>query len=150
MSKGEPCEPGLEFHAATVKDVPQLARMNRQLIIDEGHRNQMTLPALEQRMMRWIAGEEYKAILIAQQGAIAGYALYRIEPDPRHVYLRQFFVAGPMRRHGLGRKAIEWLRIHEWADVRRVRIDVLVGNSDGIAFWRAVGFRDYCLTMELE
>jgi hypothetical protein len=32
----------------------------------------------------------------------------------------------------------------------RVRRDVLVGNAGGIAFWRSLGFADYCLTMELE
>ena len=41
-------------------------------------------------------------------------------------------------------------REHAWADAPRVRIDVLVGNAGAIAFWRAVGFRDYCLTMESE
>jgi hypothetical protein len=31
-----------------------------------------------------------------------------------------------------------------------VRVEVLVGNAVGVAFWRSVGFRDYCLTLELE
>jgi hypothetical protein len=30
------------------------------------------------------------------------------------------------------------------------RGEVLVGNTAGVAFWRAVGFRDYCVTLELE
>jgi hypothetical protein len=29
-------------------------------------------------------------------------------------------------------------------------MEVLCENSAGIDFWRAIGFRDYCLTMELD
>ncbi|HVK01950.1 MAG TPA: GNAT family N-acetyltransferase, partial [Armatimonadaceae bacterium] len=78
----------------------------------------------------------------------AGYALYRREP--KFVYLRQHFVRAEHRRTGIARDALAWLREHDWADAPRVRIDVLVGNSGAIAFWRAAGFRDYCLTMEWE
>jgi hypothetical protein len=35
---------------AAVDDVPLLAAMNSRLIRDEGHRNPMTLPELEERM----------------------------------------------------------------------------------------------------
>jgi hypothetical protein len=31
-----------------------------------------------------------------------------------------------------------------------VRVDVLVGNAAGVAFWRAVGFADYAVTLEWE
>ena len=31
-----------------------------------------------------------------------------------------------------------------------IRIEVLVSNERAIAFWRAVGFADYALKMELE
>ena len=29
-------------------------------------------------------------------------------------------------------------------------VEVLVGNLEGMAFWKAAGFRDYCITMEME
>jgi hypothetical protein len=45
-------------------------------------------------------------------------------------------------------RGLEWLSQNAWRDRRRIRIDVLVGNQAGIGFWRSVGFRDYCLTME--
>jgi hypothetical protein len=32
----------------------------------------------------------------------------------------------------------------------RIRTDVLVGNKIGIDFWKAVGFQEYCITMEME
>jgi GNAT superfamily N-acetyltransferase len=53
-----------------------------------------------------------------------------------------------MRRRGIARRALEWLRQNAWGVRPRVRIDVLVGNHTGIEFWRSVGFTDYCLTTE--
>ena len=35
-------------------------------------------------------------------------------------------------------------------DVSRLRIEVLVENEAAKSFWKAIGFQDYCLTMELE
>ena len=32
----------------------------------------------------------------------------------------------------------------------RIRLEVLVGNANGIAFWRSIGFQDYCVTMEMD
>ena len=31
----------------------------------------------------------------------------------------------------------------------RIRLEVLVGNQAGRAFWRAVGFKEYAVTLEL-
>jgi GNAT superfamily N-acetyltransferase len=53
-----------------------------------------------------------------------------------------------MRRRGIARRALEWLRHNAWGVRARVRIDVLVGNHSAVEFWRSVGFTDYCLTME--
>jgi GNAT superfamily N-acetyltransferase len=84
--------------------------------------------------------------VIEDSNAPRGYALYRREPE--YFYLRQFFVAPEHRRRGIGRAAIYWLRDHVWGN-DRVRVEVLVGNTTGIDFWRSVGFADYCLTLEL-
>src|SRR5262249_54311158 len=118
----------------------------KQLIDDEGHRNPMTVAELETRMAGWLAGEYQAVIFAAPDGQALGYALFRRETG--HVYLRQFFVFREYRRSGIGRAGFQWLRSNLWRDTPRVRIDVLVGNHRAIAFWRAVGFRDYCLTME--
>jgi ribosomal protein S18 acetylase RimI-like enzyme len=137
----------LAFRHATIADAALLAQMNHRLIRDEGHRSRMTVPQLRDRMDEWLRGE-YRAVVIELGGAAVGYALYRLEPE--YVYLRQFYVEPEHRRRGIGRTALAWLRAHAWADAPRIRIDVLVGNAAGIAFWRTVGFRDYCLTMEWE
>jgi ribosomal protein S18 acetylase RimI-like enzyme len=92
---------------------------------------------------------EYEAVLFAEADQQpVGYALYRREPD--YVYLRQFFIQPESRRRGVGRAAIDLLRQHEWGIATRVRVEVLVNNAVGVAFWRAVGFVDYCLTLELD
>jgi GNAT superfamily N-acetyltransferase len=136
----------MRYRFATAADVPLLAEMNRQLIQDEGHRNRMSLAELEQRMNGWLKGE-YKAVLFENDGGAVGYALYKQETD--HVYLRQFFVEADQRRKGIGSAAVAWLLSNAWRQSPRIQLDVLVGNSAGIAFWRSLGFVDYCTTMEL-
>lgn len=135
----------IAFRLATIADAALLAEMNHRLIRDEGHRNRMSIPDLCERMEGWLRGE-YQAALFELEGTPVWYALFRREPD--FVYLRQFFVSPEYRRRGIGREALEWLRKNVWADDPRIRLDVLVGNAAAIAFWRSVGFRDYCLTME--
>jgi GNAT superfamily N-acetyltransferase len=141
----------LQYRPATLADVRLLAEMNAALIRDEAHRNRMTVEQLAERMAGFLT-TGYEAVIFERQdpGAAAGvgYALFQREPE--WVYLRQFYVRPECRRRGIGRAALAWLRANAWADSPRVRIEVLTGNSAGIAFWRAVGFADYCLTMELE
>jgi GNAT superfamily N-acetyltransferase len=133
------------YRLCEMDDAPLLAAMNRRLIRDEGHRNRMTEPQLEARMRGWLAGD-YQAVIFADEQGPAGYALFR--RDCEGAYLRQFYVQPERRRQGVGRAAIRWLFDEVWKDDSRVRLEVLVGNHTGIAFWRAVGFADYCLTME--
>ena len=134
----------MDYRRATPADASLLGSLNWQLIRDEGHRNAMSVSELESRMAAWLAGE-YEAVLFEDAGRTIGYVLFRREPE--FVYVRQFFVRAESRRQGLGREAIEWLVEHVWKE-QRLRLDVLTGNTTGIAFWRALGFRDYCLTME--
>lgn len=138
----------MEFREAKPADVPVLAAMNRQLIQDEGHRNPMNDEQLAARMRGWLVSGEYEAVIFAQGGVEVGYGLYRREAD--HVYLRQFFVDRERRRQGIGRAALDWLRVHAWADAPRIRVDVLVNNPRGVAFWRAVGFVDTYLSLEMD
>ncbi len=119
--------------------------MNHQLIRDEGHRNPMTVPELEQRMRDWLAGE-YRAVIFEDGGEVVAYGLYREQPD--RIYLRQLFVVRHRRRQGLGRRAVEMLCSQVWRKDRRLTVEVLVANQGGVAFWHSVGYKDYALTLE--
>ena len=140
-------ENDLEFRYATQKDVGLLAEMNQQLICDEGHHNKMTLLQLEQRMTDFLR-KEYTAVIVSSGNEDVGYALYREESE--YVYLRQIFVKSKMRSKGIGCKMIKWLKNEPWKNFEKIRIEVLVDNTEGISFWHAVGFKNYCITMEMD
>jgi GNAT superfamily N-acetyltransferase len=131
---------------ATKSDSALLGELNHQLIQDEGHRNRMTIPQLQERMRGWLAGE-YAAVLFENESEVVAYALYREEPDL--IYLRQLFVRRYCRRRGLGREAIAILRNQIWPAHKRLTVEVLTVNADTVAFWKSVGFQEYCLTLEI-
>jgi predicted acetyltransferase len=137
----------LAYRAANSADVPMLARMNQQLIEDEGHRNSMRLNELESRMRSMLEGN-FTATLFEIGEHVVAYALWRDEPD--WLYLRQFFVARGHRRRGIGTRAVRMLNDEVWPTEKRVRVNVLIGNQPGLEFWRAVGFADYLITLEME
>ncbi len=137
----------LEYRFVTQQDVGLLAEMNQQLIRDEGHRNKMTPPQLRERMADWLAGE-YTGVIFSIGTEDIGYSLYRKGAD--WIYLRQLFVKAQMRRKGVGREAISWLKKNAWKETKIIRVEVLICNPKGVSFWKAVGFKDYCITMEME
>jgi predicted metal-dependent HD superfamily phosphohydrolase/GNAT superfamily N-acetyltransferase len=136
----------LTFREARLEDCPLLAELNHQLIRDEGHRNPMTAPQLEERMRGFIQGE-YRAVIFEQCGEVVAYALYRERPE--EIYLRQLFVVRHRRRQGIGRQAVQILRSQVWPKARRLTVEVLVKNQAAVVFWRAAGFVDYVLTLEI-
>jgi ribosomal protein S18 acetylase RimI-like enzyme len=123
-----------------------LANMNRLLIWDEKHRNKMTIRRLTQRMKKWLSSD-YQAFLFLNKDKVFGYCLF--VKTKEYVYIRQFYIKRDSRRLGLGKKTIGLLRKTVWEKDKRLRLDVLVTNLRGISFWKSVGFKDYCLTMEL-
>jgi predicted acetyltransferase len=136
----------MTFRRATLNDGALLAELNHQLIRDEGHRNPMTVPELEQRMKGWLASE-YAAMLFENDDEVVAYALYCEQPE--EIYLRQLFVVQNQRRKGIGRQAMEILRTKIWPKNKRLTVGVLIQNEAAIAFWRSVGYKDYSLTLEI-
>ena len=136
----------MTLRSATLEDCRLLAELNHQLIQDERHRNRMTIPELEQRMRSWLSGK-YRAVIYEESGAVVAYALFREEAE--EIYLRQLFVVRHRRREGLGRRAVELLRSQVWPITKRLTVDVLTSNTNAIAFWHAVGYADYSLTLEI-
>jgi GNAT superfamily N-acetyltransferase len=136
---------GMRHRFATSTDADILGELNHQLIRDEGHRNRMSIPELVARIKDWLANG-YRVSIFEDDSGVLAYALYREEKD--YLYLRQFFVLRHRRRNGVGRQCIEKLVTEIWPQDKRITVDVLCHNQAGIAFWRAVGFSDYCLTLE--
>jgi ribosomal protein S18 acetylase RimI-like enzyme len=136
----------MNFRFATSSDCALLAELNHQLIRDEGHRNEMTVPELQQRMKGWLAAD-YTAVLFEDGNEAVAYALYREQPD--EIYLRQLFVSGNRRRQGIGQKAMQILRSKIWPENKRLTVEVLVENPAAVAFWRKVGYKDYSLKLEI-
>ena len=132
----------MNFRRATSNDCALLAELNHQLIRDEGHRNKMTVPELEQRMKDWLASE-YTAILFEEEKEIVAYALYREQPE--EIYLRQLFVVRNRRRQ----KSMKILFDQIWPKNKRLTVEVLVQHAPAVAFWRAVGYKDYSLELEI-
>jgi predicted acetyltransferase len=136
----------MTWRLATKRDCGILAELNHQLIADEGHRNSMNVPELQGRMRNWLE-EAYEAVLFEVGGEVAAYALYRSKAG--EIYLRHFFVVRHRRRQGIGRQAMALLRQSIWPKAQRLTVSVLAHNEAGLGFWRAMGYRDYCLTLEI-
>jgi GNAT superfamily N-acetyltransferase len=136
----------IHFRVAALADCPLLADLNHQLIQDEGHRNRMTVAELESRMCDWLAGD-YRAVIAEIDCEVAAYALFR--EQPHEIYLRQLFVVRPRRRQGIGRQLMNFLRERVWPQNKRLTVEVLVANQSAVAFWRSMGYADYCLTLEI-
>jgi GNAT superfamily N-acetyltransferase len=140
----------MEYRFASTEDVPLLARMNRELTEDEGHRNRFQPQAwFEERMRVFLAGS-YRAVIFERDGQAVAYALYTDQTEHADtIYLRQIFVGRFCRRQGVGREAIRILAENIWPRERRITVGVLFGNQAAIDFYRAIGFAPYSIEMEM-
>lgn len=139
--------PELTRRRATRADCPLLGRLNLELIQDEGHRNAMTELELARRMKFWLGRGGYTALLFETGGEVAAYALYH--ESPNEIYLRHLYVARTRRRQGIGRQVMRTLTDDVWPRGKRLIVEVLWTNHAAIAFWKAVGYREYSLCLEI-
>ena len=140
----------IDYRFATLDDVPALARMNRQLVEDEQHRNRFKPDAWFEERMRGFLSEAYKAVLFDLAGEVVGYALYTGHLDHADtLYLRQIFVSRAHRRQGIGREEMRILQEEIWPRDKRITVEVLVGNEVARAFYEAVGFTPYSMELEM-
>ena len=137
----------ISISTARESDIPQLAVLNLQLMEDERHPYMLPLEDLRGRMTRWVAGEYH--VLVFRHGArICGYAAWC--PEERGTYLRHFFICRDQRRQGLGRIIIDKLRRDHFPKDQPLQLEAAIWNTDAIAFWRAIGFQDFGLTLEMK
>ena len=137
----------LTWRFASEADLDLLADWNRRLIVEDLHRNYLTVPELRARLEGWMSAREYQPVIFSDSEPVA-HAVYRVDKDM--IYLRQFYVRADRRRAGIGRAAFGILRDEIWPKSTRIVIDALVReNGSSVPFWRAVGCRDYNLTLEI-
>jgi len=105
----------------------------------------------EDAVRRWLAGRtqaRQSALLVYErEGQIDGFACVSVAERPppfrapRRGELEHLFVRPERRRHGIGRALVDaceaWLRT-QGAD--RMALQVSGANTEGQAFWRALGF----------
>lgn len=138
----------MRWDLANLEDSALLARLNLELIADEGHHNPMNVVQLEARMRAWLS-TEYRAVLFRRAEQVVAYALFRSDEWSR-IYVRQFFVVREARRQGVGRAAIELFKRQVVPPGVAVVLEVLTTNAVGRAFWAATGFREYCVALKWE
>jgi GNAT superfamily N-acetyltransferase len=131
----------MNHRIARIDDCPTLAEWNHQLIPDEGHRNPMDIPQLKQRMRGWLTTGDYTAVIFEEDGEAVAYAVY--PEDATEIYLCH------LRRKGIGRRAAEILLSQLWPKTKRLIVEVLTQNQSAVAFWRAMGYKDYSLALEI-
>jgi predicted acetyltransferase len=98
-------------------------------------------------MRAWLTVGDYQAVLFEENHEVVAYALFR-ETDAE-VYLRQFSVVPHLQGEGIGRWAMDELFSKLWPRHKLWTVSVLVMNGTGVAFWRAMGYTDYELTLEI-
>ncbi|MFM0305226.1 GNAT family N-acetyltransferase [Paraburkholderia sediminicola] len=143
----------LDIRRANPDEFGLLARMNRELIEDEGHRNPMTVPQLTERFQSFVSNEGWQVDVLLSGSTIVGFMTHRYEPDIAEpsgfrVFLRQFYISRDKRRGGIGSRAVELLFKKRFKPGDRVFLDVLEVNPIGRAFWSRSGFSPYSTTME--
>lgn len=134
-------------------DFPLLARMNRELADDEGHRNPMTIEQMEARFGRFVDEEGWSVDLFMLDDEVVGYATHRREAEPsdpsgERVFLRQFYIVRHYRRDGLGQAAFDKLVAARFRPGDRVILEAIENNPGGRVFWLRVGFTPYSSILE--
>jgi ribosomal protein S18 acetylase RimI-like enzyme len=144
----EPRRQILRYRFATLQDCELLARFNLQLIQDGADTGPTEIERLLRRMQRWLANGRYRAVLFSDcTGRAQAFALFR--ESPREIYLRMFMVAPDARHCGIGRHAVQLLQSEIWTPCKRLTVEALSRNENALAFWRAAGYRDCAVVLEI-
>ncbi len=140
----------VKVRIANLSEAALIGSLNKQLIEDQGHRNPMTVEELTERVSNWITTGEYRIVLLlsaSQLEEVVGYATYSESED--EVHLRQFLILPDYRRRGFGSAAFRAMKQQLWPRNSRVRVEALTHNKAALTFWKALGFSDYSLALEL-
>lgn len=135
----------ITIRISSEEDLDLLSKLNRQLIEDEMHDNNMTLDQLKERMHGFLSSN-YKAYLFMEGDDLKGYALINHAKQP--LYLRQFYICRDSRRQGYGKVA--FFKLLDYIGTRTIDIEVLYWNETGKKFWNSIGFEERSIYMRFE
>jgi ribosomal protein S18 acetylase RimI-like enzyme len=127
----------IRLEPARLKDLDALVEMNQSLIRDEQYDRAPPPGHLVERWRQFF-DNGYRIFLIYMDRLVAGYCVVHDRQQPK--YLRHFYVKEEYRRKGVGRRAFGLLL--EALNVEEVDAEVMCWNAGGIAFWKALGFRE--------
>ncbi len=96
------------------------------------------------RVLRSIEERDACVLVARSEGAgdsgVAGFAILHFGEKRAHLNL--LAVAPAWRRHGIGRRLIDWLTVTaEVAGIRRIELELREANTSARAFYEALGFK---------
>ena len=138
----------IEFHAATIGDLPALLAMMQEMQLDDP----WSIPFVEAEAAR--AVEQLlrdpscgRLWLISADGVLVGYIVmsfdYSLEYRGRNAWVDEFFIRSSHRAQGIGKKALEFFASQaKGLGVAVVHIEVNHGNP-AIELYRRLGYEDH-------
>jgi ribosomal protein S18 acetylase RimI-like enzyme len=134
----------ITLRLAATRDARAIAEMSRDLVesglgwkYDAG------------RVLRAIDDRDTVTLVATDTGrragdALAGFAIMEFGEERAHLVL--LAVRAPHRRHGIGRRLLDWLIVSaRTAGVRSLHLELRANNEAARAFYRAMGFSETIL-----
>jgi GNAT superfamily N-acetyltransferase len=135
----------LAIRVATPEDAPELARLNAAF-------NGVEEPP-DRLAARLADPKRVETPIIAEvEGRAVGFACLRLLPslcyDPIYAELTKLFVEESYRRRGVGRALVAYAeRLARESGAKELVLLTGLGNAQGRAFYRALGYADWELAM---
>lgn len=152
------------FRWATIKDLEDILRLNRELFLEEYKKFDKTLD------INWTFGKEgrkfFKNTIIKKdnfcevaenKNKTVGYlngGVAKITPwrkRAKYAYLGSIFIEKKFRDRGIGTKLVK--DFIDWCKRKKINflsVAVSAGNNLGINFYKRRGFKEYDLTLEMK
>jgi [ribosomal protein S18]-alanine N-acetyltransferase len=119
---------------ARVSDAREIAEMSREFI-EQG----LTWSWTPARVQHFISGPESSVVVARRDGRIAAFAIMHFGDEVAHLNL--LAVTIEHRRHGLGRRLMDWLTTTAIeAGVFRINLEVRANNEAARTFYESLGF----------
>ncbi|MFM2479865.1 GNAT family N-acetyltransferase [Celerinatantimonas sp. YJH-8] len=123
-----------------------LARLNHQLLEDEGNTKSLSTEYLYQRMKNWLENKQFFGFGgLNDDGQLVAYLLACYESESI-VYVRQLITERNYRRQGYASTLLKHLEKYLGAD-QQIKLDVLMHNKNAIYFYASQGYKPFYMAM---